>query len=56
MSRLRIHAIPASRALRSLLGADFTVVDLNLAALSSLAPQLDLWATPRLREWRSCGS
>jgi hypothetical protein len=33
MSRLRIHGIPDSRAFRSLLGADFTVADLNLAAV-----------------------
>jgi hypothetical protein len=40
MSRLRIHGIPDSRALRSLLGADFTVADLNLAAVSYLALKL----------------
>jgi hypothetical protein len=50
MSRLRIHAIPASRALRSVLGAGFTVADLNLAAVNFLALKLGLRATPRLRE------
>lgn len=56
MSRLRVHGIPDSRALRRLLGADFTVADLKFAAVSSLALKLDLWATLRLREWRSRGS
>ncbi len=42
MSRLRIHGVPDSRAFRSLLGADLTVADLNLAAVSYLALKLVL--------------